>query len=168
MPYNDGNFLLCRGRFRGIAVPEDKADAFRGLYEVSIPDDMNMLMQFAHLDDRLPEALYQRIGLSPDPLFYYQSEKNAVDNLNLLEAARCFGRAEEARFIARAQLVLSRQPETRLFIAGRLLEDGSLEDALDREGGGVMLLADDPRVHDARGGVERVDGRVDTELGDAP
>lgn len=131
MPYNDGNFLLCRGRFRGIAVPEDKADAFLGLYEVSIPDDMNMLMQFAHLDDRLPEALYQRIGLSPDPLFYYQSEKNAVDNLNLLEAARCFGRAEEARFMARAQLVLSRQPETRLFIAGRLLEDGSLEDALD-------------------------------------
>lgn len=131
MPYNEEKFLLCRNRFRGIALPDDKADAFLGLYEIKIPENMNLLMQFAHLDNRPPEMLYQRIGFSPDPLLYYQSEKNAVDNINLFEAAYLLGRFEDAHFLARAQLVLSRQPETRLVIAGRFFEDGALDDALD-------------------------------------
>lgn len=131
MPYNDGEFLLCRGQFRGIALPAEKADAFLGLYEVKIPREMNLLMQFITVDDILPENLYQRVGFFPNPLLYYQSEKNATDNLNLAEAARQFGQPGEALFFLRAQLMLSRKPETRLQIASRLLEDGALKDALE-------------------------------------
>ncbi len=130
-PDFENGFLLCRNHFQGIAVPEDKADAFLGLYEVKIPEEMSLLMQFAGVDDALPETLYQRVGLFPNPVFYYQSEKNATENINLAEAARRFGQPGEDLFFLRAQFVLSRKPETRLFIANRFLEDGALEDALE-------------------------------------
>lgn len=41
-----------------------------------------------------------------------------------------------------------------------------LEDLLDAEGGVVVLLTDDTGVKHTRGGVERVDSRVDTQLRD--
>eukprot|EP00389_Voromonas_pontica_P015346 GDKH01023925.1.p1 GENE.GDKH01023925.1~~GDKH01023925.1.p1 ORF type:complete len:1573 (-),score=396.29 GDKH01023925.1:13091-17809(-) len=130
-PDFENGFLLCRNHFQGIAVPEDKADAFLGLYEVKIPEEMSLLMQFVSVDDRSPETLYQRVGFFPNPMFYYQSEKNATENINLAEAARRFGQPGEDLFFLRAQFVLSRKPETRLFIANRFLEDGALEDALE-------------------------------------
>lgn len=41
-----------------------------------------------------------------------------------------------------------------------------LEHLLNRSRGVVVLRSDDLRVHHTGGGIERVDGRVDTELGD--
>ena len=42
----------------------------------------------------------------------------------------------------------------------------ALQHLLDRAGHAVVLVADDPRIEDARGRGERVDGRVDAELRD--
>ena len=41
-----------------------------------------------------------------------------------------------------------------------------LEDLLDATGDAVVLIADDVGVHDTGGGVEGIDGGVDTQLGD--
>ena len=41
-----------------------------------------------------------------------------------------------------------------------------LENALDTAGDVVMLLTDDARVEHTGGGVQRVHGRVDAQLGD--
>lgn len=131
LPVDEKQFMLGRNHFRGIALPDAQANAFLGLYEVDVPDDTDLLMQFASVTGTSPQRLYQRVGCCPDPVFYYQSEKNATENLNLAEAARRFGRRAEAEFFSRAQLLLSRNPETRLVIAGKLFEDGALESALD-------------------------------------
>lgn len=131
MPYLDRDFLMGRNHFTGIALPDGQADAFLGLYEVEIPEELNLLMQCTQKDALPPDRLYQQIGFSPDPMLYYQSEKNATDNLNLAEAARRFGSREEALFFIRAQLVLSRQAETQLFLANRLLEEEAPEAALE-------------------------------------
>ena len=131
MPSLERELLIGRNHFTGIALPDNQADAFLGLYEVEIPEGMNLLMQCAQTDEHPANALYQRIGFSPDPVLYYQSEKNATDNLNLAEAARRFRSREEALFFIRAQLVLCRQPETRLVLAGWLLEEEAPEEALE-------------------------------------
>ncbi|HOC70104.1 MAG TPA: tetratricopeptide repeat protein [Candidatus Hydrogenedentes bacterium] len=131
MPSLEREFLLGRNHFTGIALPDNQADAFLGLYEVEIPEGLNLLMHCAQSNDDPPDTLYQRIGFSPDPVLYYQSEKNATDNLNLAEAARRFRSREEALFFIRAQQVLSRQPETQLVLAGWLLDKEAPEDALE-------------------------------------
>src|SRR6185312_15739250 len=72
-------------------------------------------------------------------------------------------------------LDLPRAADGQLILFAELVhaEDGDdvlkalvlLKRRLDRAGGLVMLLADGARLEDAAGGVERVDGRVDAELG---
>ena len=74
-------------------------------------------------------------------------------------------------------LHLARTRDGELVLLGELVhaEDGddvlevlvALQNALDLTGHTVVLLADDRRVERARGGLERVDGRVDAHLGDA-
>ena len=110
LPLDEGRFMLGRNRFRGIALPEDQVDAFLGLYEIQIPEDVTLLMQFAASGEEPPDRLHQKIGFRPDPVFYYQSEKNATDNLNLAEARERFrSSGRSAPFYSRAQLVLSRR-----------------------------------------------------------
>ncbi|MFA7691583.1 MAG: tetratricopeptide repeat protein [Candidatus Hydrogenedentes bacterium] len=144
MPLVDKEFLLGRNRFQGIALPDDQADAFLGFYEVSPPDELDFLMQVALTDDAGSEKCYQRINGLPDPLLYYQEEMNAVDNPNLFFAAQSFGRKEEACFLARAQLVLSRKPETRILISDLLFREGQTEEALD------AAFAINPRTEDEK------------------
>jgi hypothetical protein len=79
------------------------------------------------------------------------------------------GLAEEALDLPGAghgQLVLFAQfvhPEDGDDVLQRLV---ALQDPLHVAGHLVVLFADDLRVHQARGGVERVHGRVDAQLGD--
>ena len=131
MPYTEDAFLLARNRFTSLALPEDKAGAFLGLYEVDLPESLVLLMQFVQVDNRVPEGLYQRINFSPDPLFYFQSEKNATENLNLAECARRLGRHTEALFLLGAQLQICRRAETRLTIAHTLVNLDEPDMALD-------------------------------------
>ena len=42
----------------------------------------------------------------------------------------------------------------------------ALQNLFDALSGFVVLFSDDQRIEDSRGGFERVDGRIDTELGD--
>ena len=79
------------------------------------------------------------------------------------------GLRQEALDLARArhdQLVLFGQlvhAENGDDVLQRLV---ALQHLLDRAGDLVVLLADDAGLEDARGRVERIDGRVDAELGD--
>lgn len=156
-PSRQDGFVICRGKFEGVAVPDDVAGSFRGLYEVHVPKSITLLMQYNEWNDSGPKHMYQRINFFPDPLFYYQSEKNATDNINLAEAARRFGKDQLSRFLYRAQLLICRRPTTRLYSANALIQMGALQEALEAA---RSLPPDTASLSEAQGNLLETIGRL--------
>ena len=116
--------------------------------------------------------LRQRVGLALEDLL--ERRDRVLDrHVGARSAGEDLGHEER---LAREALQPPRPGDGRLVVLGQLVdaEDRddvlqvavALQDALGLLGDLVVLLADDVRVEDARGRGQRVDRRVDAELGD--
>lgn len=130
-----------RNRFTGIAVPEEHAHAFKGLYEIKNLSDLNLLVSIIAPENKLSGQLYLKALWKPDLLSYYQYE-TLTEYAGLAEAAERQGRIEEAVFFYRALMYLGREPQSVLTGAGKLVALGQMEAALE----GLHEIAGNPKV----------------------
>lgn len=130
-PDADETFLFARSRFTGIAVPKNLASQFRGLYEVTLPEDVTHLLSFTSVDQKLPSPLFHTPLCLPDPVTYYHTEHRKMDNTLFSGAAQRFGTEEQLLLYLQAQLILSTKAEDRIRAAHHLMElehlDGVIE-----------------------------------------
>jgi tetratricopeptide (TPR) repeat protein len=122
---------LARNKFTGLALPAAAASCFRGLYEVSVPEEVTHLIQFVAVDDELPRPLYRRLSWYPDLLYYYQEEQSKPNSTLLAEAALRFNQLDKARLFFSSALLVATEPAIQFSALDKLIALGDLEDALE-------------------------------------
>lgn len=124
------NIFSRRNHFAGIGIPEDQANKFLGLYEITDLSKCPFLFTLSVPRGKLPARLYHRIRFIIDPTYYYQSETAPITYMGMAEAEERFGRRENAVFLLRSMLPLSREPKNLQHVILKLIEIGELDVAL--------------------------------------